>query len=204
MEQQEEESLSQTVVQAQQTVQPIPPLVSSSPSQQQHPRLLNVNVNKPIGNNSNWIDTQFVVYWNNYFNYYKFKTIQQIAQYKQVNEQELMQRYLQNLYEWEAVLPLSNLTNQERCIARVYENGFGNRCSKKRVENVNGEMVEPVTEPIASMLCRFHLTHYQKYKKLKYGIAGVHSSSDPSLSPPGPVQGGHVQGGHLQGHGDQV
>lgn len=99
------------------------------------------------------ISYPFIVSWNNYFLYQQLHVLKQISQLQNVPFLQLL-KYLPQDIKWQHKLPVC--VEKQRCVARIYNNGYGGRCTHKYL-----------SEELC--LCRLHEREYYSQKKCQFG-----------------------------------
>ncbi len=103
------------------------------------------------------IDYQFIVSWNNFFLYQQLHLLKQISQLQNIPFLKLL-HYLPNENKWEQKLPIC--IEKQRCIARIYNKGYGGRCIHKFASD-------------QSCLCRIHEREFNSHKKCQFGTVSM-------------------------------
>lgn len=97
----------------------------------------------------------FVIEWSNLFRLQKLVLLKKMAEYKNIPLDELL-HYLEPENVWEHTLPISRYS-RDRCVARVYNEGYGGRCMNQVFENNEFS------------LCKTHNFQFKKKGKCEYG-----------------------------------
>lgn len=99
------------------------------------------------------ISYQFISSWNNFFIYQQLQLLKQISFMKQIPLESLLP-YLHVENRWEQRLPIS--LEKNRCVARIYNKGYGGRCENKYTDE-------------ETELCKSHHKEFIKNGKCRFG-----------------------------------